>query len=95
MPHPQSAIFKNHQRAARIRKRPQPRKMEETLDGDRMLHLLEQYLREGEHGKIVALIDVVLGAELLFSSPAKRARFTYLKEREGRARLKTRKDAAA
>ena len=82
MPHPQSSVLKNHQRLPRVRKRPQPAKMEEMLDGDRLLGLMEKYIRAGRHERGAALVEVAAGVALSFSSPAKRMRFGYLCEKE-------------
>ena len=84
MPHPQSAIFRNHQRAARMRKRAQPSRMEETLDGDRVLELMQSYIRSGEQERAVTVAEIVEGVELLFSSIEKRRKFSVLRTRARR-----------
>jgi len=95
VPHPQSAIFRDHARAARLPKRAQPKKMEETLDGDRVLELMERYLREGSTERISALLDLIHDVELLFSSPAQKNRLEHLRQRETNARLRRHRSGAA
>src|SRR5436309_6700071 len=95
MPHPQSAIFRNHQRAARMRKRAQPERMEETLDGDRMLGLMERYMRGGENERARTVAEIVEGVELLFSSVEKRRRFSGLCRRARHQRFTVHSRATA
>ena len=65
-----------------MRKRAQPSRMEETLDGDRMLGLMERYMRGGGTERAMALAEIVDGVELLFSSPQKKLRFKCLKKQQ-------------
>jgi len=95
MPHPQSAVLRDQQRIHRARKRPQPTKMDEFLDGDRLLELLDQYIRTGSSERIAALLTIVQGVEMSFSSRPKQSRFAQLCKRHAHHRTPRRTTAAA